>query len=64
MFMPVPQPRPSHAPEPPALVHVIARSDLMWNRPLFKAPPLVVRVPKIDTALMVDDVRWGSRNQK
>ena len=32
--------------EIPAIIRVIAREDVQWNnRPLFKAPPLIVRVP-------------------
>ena len=32
-----------------AIVRVIAREDVQWNnRPLFKAPPLVVRVPSAE----------------
>jgi hypothetical protein len=30
------------------LVRVVSREDVLWNRPVFKAPPLVVRAPVID----------------
>jgi hypothetical protein len=31
--------------EPPAMVRVVSREDVQWNRPLFKAPPLNVQPP-------------------
>lgn len=41
-----------HTPsEPPAVVRVVTREDVLWNRPVFKAPPLNVRPPEIDASL-------------
>lgn len=48
MHLPPPFVRPQVATEPPALVRHVSREDVLWNRPVFKAPPLVVRPPKID----------------
>lgn len=39
--------RPPPEREIPAIVRVIPREDVMWNRPTFKAPPLVVSVPSV-----------------
>ncbi len=51
MHLPPPFIRPQLPTEPPALVHVVsAREDVLWNRPVFKAPPLNVRPPVIDLA--------------
>jgi hypothetical protein len=49
MHLPPPFVRPQTATEPPALVRVVSREDVMWNRPVFKAPPLVVRPPSVDS---------------
>ena len=48
MHLPIPFIRPQAATEPPALVRVVSREDVMWNRPVFKAPPLAVRPPVFD----------------
>ena len=48
MYLPPPFVRPQAATEPPALVRVVSREDVLWNRPVFKAPPLNVRPPVID----------------
>lgn len=39
--------RPPPEREIPAIVRVIPREDVVWNRPTFKAPPLVVSVPSV-----------------
>ena len=36
-------------PEPPALVRVVTRGEMQWNRPMFKAPPLEVKIPVFDS---------------
>jgi hypothetical protein len=51
MHLPPPNLRPSVATEPPALVRVLTRADVLWNRPVFRAPPLNVRPPAIDGAV-------------
>jgi hypothetical protein len=37
-----PQFRPPPLPEPTPVVRVVAREDVGWDRPLFRAPPLEV----------------------
>lgn len=43
MQMPVPYIRSEPAMPESALVRVMTKEDVMWNRPVFRAPPLVVR---------------------
>lgn len=50
MHFPIPFNRPPAAAEPPAFVRVISRSDVQWNRPVFKAPPLAEPTPLVVTA--------------
>ena len=46
MLLPPPPFRPSaERDNPPAIIRKITREDVLWNRPVFKAPPLVVRLP-------------------
>lgn len=48
---------PDRTPEPPAMVRVVSRSDVTWNRPVFKAPPLNVAPPKFDPKTVTEEVR-------
>ncbi len=57
MPLPIPFSRPPVAPEPPALVRLVTREDVMWNRPVFKAPPLEVRPPLEDVATLNSGLR-------
>lgn len=34
--------------EVPAIVRILKREDVQWNRPVFRAPPLVVKLPSPD----------------
>lgn len=46
MNLPPPQLRPQPEREAPvAIVCFITREDVLWNRPIFKAPPLFVTLP-------------------
>ena len=45
----------------PALVRVVTREDVLWNRPIFKAPPLAVRLPAIEVKGLVTDVGRTNR---
>jgi hypothetical protein len=56
MHLPPPFVRPQVATEPPALVRVVSRPDVLWNRPVFKAPPLVVRPLVVETQVFVSDL--------
>jgi hypothetical protein len=49
MHLPNTQFRPPPEREIPAIVRMIPREDVVWNRPTFKAPPLVVPVPSADS---------------
>jgi len=40
MPFPVPHFHPKPEAEPPAMVRTATREDVLWNRPVFKAPPL------------------------
>lgn len=51
MYLPPPFIRPQAATEPPALVRVVSREDVLWNRPVFKAPPLNVKPPVIEAKM-------------
>lgn len=42
---------------PPAIVRVLTRDDVVWNRPLFRAPPLNVLPPLADVAEFARAVR-------
>lgn len=41
----------------PAIVRHMAREDVTWNRPVFKAPPLNVVPPFADISKLVLDIR-------
>ena len=57
MHLPLPFVRPQTATEPPALVRVVSREDVQWNRPVFRAPPLNVRPPVLDATIFAADLR-------
>jgi hypothetical protein len=42
---------PDVSPPPAAIVRTITREDVLWNRRIFKAPPLKVKPPVVDLAL-------------
>src|SRR5689334_5026446 len=55
MYLPIPTPPQQNAPEPPAMVSSVTREDVMWDRPVFKAPPLN---PKIfDARIFAEDLQ-------
>jgi hypothetical protein len=49
--MPVPPLRPTPEREAPAIVRVLTREDVLWNRPIFRAPPLNVKLPSAPFSL-------------
>lgn len=60
MHLPVPFVRPQITTEPLAMVCVISREDVMWDRPerpVFKAPPLHVCPPLADVAALAAERR-------
>ncbi len=46
------------------MVSVVSRSDVMWNRPLFKAPPLVLDPQKFNARSFTEDFRRELRTQR
>ena len=58
-MMPVPAPfHDSQSAETPvAIVRLLAREDMLWDRPIFKAPPLRVNPPVADLAELMRAVR-------
>lgn len=48
---------PESVSEPPAMVKTVTRQDVLWDRPIFKAPPLDVRPATLDAATLADDLR-------
>ncbi|MBC7366989.1 MAG: hypothetical protein H7343_09305 [Undibacterium sp.] len=34
--------------EKPAIVQIVTREDVMWNRPIFRAPPLQIAPPNVN----------------
>ena len=62
MHLPPPVVRPQIATEPPALVRVVSREDVLWNRPIFRAPPLNVRPPVLDKTAFAPD--WMRDEQR
>ena len=61
MHLPPPFVYPQTATEPPALVRVLSREDVLWNRRIFKAPPLNVRPPVLDAKVFTSDPRRSDR---
>lgn len=57
MPFPIPSFNPPPAPEPHAQVRTVAREDVQWNRPIFKAPPLELFLRGIDVRLFAQDLR-------
>jgi hypothetical protein len=57
MHFPVPHVRLQTAPEPPADVRMVTRSDVLWDRPVFKAPPLKLNPKVLDATIFAEDLR-------
>ncbi len=64
MQFPIPYVRPTADTPPPAMVRVVSREDVQWNRPVFKAPPLAVSTPIIDAALLATEIVGGVRGAR
>ena len=57
MNLPTPHLRPPSLNETPsAIVRVVTREDVLWDRPVFKAPPLKVSLPAPGTHFWKDSV--------
>lgn len=61
MHFPVPDFPFQRLPDPPAVVTMVSRSDVMWNRPVFKAPPIAVTPPTFDAKAVAEELRRGLR---
>jgi hypothetical protein len=48
MALPLLFTRPQLFDEKPAIVQMVNREDAMWNRPVFRAPPLRVEPPDVN----------------
>jgi hypothetical protein len=57
MHFPVPDSHPKPATEPPALIRNATREDVLWNRPIFKAPPLELHPQAFDAEMFAQDLR-------
>lgn len=56
MHLPVPT-LPPHESSPPAIVRALTRHDVLWNRPVFKAPPLDLQLPVVDTKRLAQELQ-------
>ncbi len=60
MNLPPPQNNPSLEREnPPAIIRKITREDVLWNRPVFRAPPLIVKLPAAPVIAEINSVTSG-----
>lgn len=50
MPFPAPNFHPKPESEPPAMVRTVTREDVLWNRPVFKAPPLQFHPQSFDAS--------------
>lgn len=48
MAIPINYQQPPHVAEKPPIVQFVTREDVLWNRPIFRAPPLRVSPPTVD----------------
>ena len=39
------------------MVRSVHREDVMWNRPVFKAPPLELHLQKFDARIFAEDLK-------
>jgi len=46
------------------MVKTVTRQDVLWNRPIFKAPPLAERPAALDANTLADDLRRVALVQK
>ena len=57
MHLSIPNHHPKPDPEPPAMVRTIMREDVLWNRPVFKAPPLQLHPQAFDARIFAEDLK-------
>jgi len=56
MHLSIPTPQPQ-LPDPPAMVRSATREDVLWNRPVFKAPPLQLHPQAFDARIFAEDLK-------
>lgn len=65
MTFPIPPTsRPHTALERPAIVQTVAREDVLWNRPVFKAPRLELHPKLFDATIFAEDMRLVGLGQR
>lgn len=64
MPFPIPSFNPPPLPEPQATVRAVAREDVQWNRPIFKAPPLEYFLRGFDAKLFAQELRTVGLEQR
>ena len=64
MHFPPPNQQPKPATEPPAMVRTATREDVLWNRPVFKAPPLELHPQAFDATIFAEDLRRVGLGQR
>jgi hypothetical protein len=57
MSFPIPSFNPPPPADPHADVRTVAREDVQWNRPIFKAPPLEYFLRGFDAKLFAQELR-------
>lgn len=57
MPFPIPSFDPPPPPQPQAQVRTVAREDVQWNRPVFKAPPLELFLRGLDVKAFARELR-------
>ena len=49
MALPIHYQNPPEIEPKPSIVQFVTREDVLWNRPIFRAPPLQVLPPRVDS---------------
>jgi hypothetical protein len=62
MHLPLRSPHP--APDTAALERNFGRDDIVWSRPVFKAPPLEAFLPDFDAAAITEELRRLGGNSR
>ena len=56
-FFPLPLLNSPTPADPPAMVRAIEREDVLWDRPVFKAPPLEPQLRHLNVRAYAEDLR-------
>ena len=63
-LIPLPFIRPQAAAERPPMVRYVGREDVLWNRPVFKAPPLRLSRSTRDIQALGEELRRIGAGQR